>query len=186
MDGTNKTEVFVLDLPDDLTKAAPGFPLEGTDSSRPNVPEGVIQRRLTFSANGVVGPRHWLRTTADGKIIAFLSKDNNGIIQAFGVSPTDGKIKQLTFNNSSVQGPFNFSPDGKQLAYLSGNSVYVMDVNTGKSQQLTPRYPEEEKPTNGVVWSNDDKMIAFNKYVKDDKTGGYFLQIFLLKVSPHL
>jgi len=186
IDGTNKTEVFVLDMPDDLTKATPGFPLEGTDSSRPNVPAGIIQRRLTYSHNGILGPRHWLRTTADGKIIAFLSKDNNGIIQVFGVSPNDGQITQLTFNAHSVQGPFNFSPDGKQLAYLSENSVYVTDINTGKSRQITPTYPEEERPAGGVAWSNNGGMIAFNKYAMDDKTHKYFLQIFLLKVNASL
>ena len=185
-DGTNKTEVFVLDMPDDLTKATPGFPLEGTISSRPNVPEGVIQRRLTYTHNGILGPRHWLRTTADGKIIAFLSKDDNGIIQVFGVSPNDGKISQLTFNAHSVQGPFNFSPDGKQLAYLSDNSVYITDINTGKSKQITPCYPEEERPAGGVVWSNNGEMIAFNKFVKDGKTGKYFLQIFFCRRQAQL
>jgi Protein of unknown function (DUF3748)/WD40-like Beta Propeller Repeat len=185
-DGTNKTEVFVLDMPDDLTKTTPGFPLEGTISSRPNVPNGVIQRRLTYSANGILGPRHWLRTIADGKIIAFLSKDSNGIIQVFGASPNDGKIIQLTFNVHSVQGPFNFSPDGKQLAYLSENSVFITDINSGKSKQLTPCFPEEERPTGGVVWSNNGGMIAFNKFVKDHKTSKFFLQIFLLKTSSAL
>jgi len=182
-DGTNKTEVFVLDMPDDLTRATPGYPLEGTDSSRLNVPEGVIQRRLTYSHNGILGPRHWLRTTADGKIIAFLSKDDNGIIQVFGVSPNDGKISQLTFNAHSVQGLFNFSPDGKQLAFLSENSVYITDVITGKSKQITPCYPEKERPAGGVVWSNNGEMIAFNKFVKNGKAHKYFLQIFLLKTG---
>ena len=39
-DGTKKTEVFVLDLPEDLKKPEPGKPLEGTTTSRPNVPAG--------------------------------------------------------------------------------------------------------------------------------------------------
>jgi hypothetical protein len=181
LDGTYKTEVFVLDLPDDLTKASTGLPLEGTISSRPNVPKGVIQRRLTYTDGGISGPRHWLRTTADGKIIAFLSKDNKGVIQVFGVSPNDGKISQLTFNSHCVQGPFNFSPDGKYVAYLSANSVCITDINTRKSTQLTPSYTNEERPTGSVVWSNNGRMLAFNKFVKDDKKNKYFLQIFLLK-----
>jgi hypothetical protein len=43
------TEVFVLDLPDNLTNAAPNQPLEGTVTTRPNPPAGVAQRRITFS-----------------------------------------------------------------------------------------------------------------------------------------
>lgn len=181
-DGTNKTEVFVVDLPEDLTKATPGFPLEGTASSRPNVPAGVLQRRITYSKNGVAGPRHWLRTTSDGKLVAFLSNDKNGIVQIFGVSPNGGNISQLTFNAHSVQGTFNFSPDGKLLAYLCDSRIYISDLKTGASRQITPRNSNEEQPTGGVVWSHNGKMIAFNKYVID-KSGKAFLQIFLLNAN---
>ena len=181
-DGTNKTEVFVVDLPEDITKAIPGFPLEGTDSSRPNVPAGVVQRRITYSQNGVAGPRHWLRTTSDGNMIAFLSNDEKGIAQIFGVSPNGGNISQLTFNEHPVQGTFNFRPDGKLLAYLCDNSVYLTDIKMRKSGPISPRYKEEERPTGGVAWSNNGKMIAFNKYVKN-KSENPFLQIFLLKAN---
>ncbi len=184
-DGTKKTEVFVVDLPEDLTKAVPGFPLEATASSRPNVPAEVLQRRITYSQNGIVGPRHWLRTTPDGMIIAFLSKDEKGIVQIYGVSPNGGEIKQITFNKNSVEGTFNFSPDGELLAYLCDNSVYLTDVKTGKSEQISPGFSKEERATGGVAWSNNGKMIAFNKYVRD-KSGNLFLQIFLLKVNGAL
>jgi Tol biopolymer transport system component len=180
-DGTKKSEVFVVDLPEDLTKANPAQPLEGTISSRPNVPAGVSQRRITHLKNGIQGPRHWLRCTPDGKIIAFLSKDDKDVIQVFGVSPNGGKITQLTFNSYSVQGPFNSSPDGKHLAYLADNSVFVTEIKTGESKRLTPRYSDEEPVWGSVVWSNDGSMLAFNRYVKDDKTGELFLQIFLIK-----
>ena len=180
-DKTKKTEVFVVDLPDDLTKANPGKPLEGTITSRPNVPAGVVQRRITHTTNGIEGPRHWLRCTPDGNLIAFLSKDDKGIIQLFGVSPNGGKISQLTFNSYSIQGPFNFSPDGNYLAYLADNSVFVTEIKTGKSQGLTDRCSNEENVTGSVVWSNNCSMLAFNKYVKDKKTGELFLQIFLIK-----
>ena len=182
-DGTKKTEVFVVDLPEDLTKANPGEPLEGTATSRPNVPEGVAQRRITYTSTGVQGPRHWLRCTPDGDLIAFLSKDDKGIIQLFGVSPNGGKITQLTFNSCSIQGTFNFSPDGKHLAYLADNSVFVTNIKTHKSKRLTPRASNEENLAGPVVWSNHGSMIAFNKYIKDKKSGKLFLQIFILKDS---
>lgn len=180
-DGTKKTEVFVVDLPEDLTKANAGKPLEGTTTSRPNVPAGVSQRRITYTTDGIQGPRHWLRCTPDGKFIAFLSKDNKDVIQVFGVSPNGGQITQLTFNSSPVMGPFNFSPNGKYLAYLADNSVFVTDVKTGKSKRLTPRSSIEEPVVGSVVWSNHGAMLAFNKYVKDNKTDEVFLQIFIIK-----
>lgn len=35
----------------------------------------------------------------------------------FGVSPNGWSIQQLTLNKFSVQGPFNLSSDGNQIAY---------------------------------------------------------------------
>ena len=180
-DGTKKTEVFVVDLPEDLTKANPAEPLEGTISSRSNVPAGVAQRRITYTSNGIQGPRHWLRSAPDGHLIAFLSKDNQGIIQLFGVTTDSEKITQLTFNSNSVQGSFNFSPDGTHIAYLADNSVFVTDIKTHKSKRLTPRASDEENVIGSVVWSNHGSMLAFNKYIKDQKTGKLFLQIFIIK-----
>jgi hypothetical protein len=182
-DGTKKTEVFVLDLPEDLTKANPGKPLQGTTSSRPNAPADIVQRRITYTVNGIQGPRHWLRCSPDGNLIAFLSKDDKGIIQLFGVSPNGGEITQLTFNSYSIQGPFNFSSDGKYLAYLADNSVFVTDVKTHKSKRLTPRASNAENVTGSVVWSNCGYMLAFNKYTKDKKTGNLYLQVFIIKDS---
>src|SRR6185312_9630263 len=182
-DGSKKSEVFVADLPEDVTRAKPGKPLEGTVTSRPNVPAGVEQRRITYTSNGIQGPRHWLRTTPDGSLIAFLGKDDKGIVQLFGVSPNGGNIRQLSFNNSSIQGPFNFSPNGKYLAYLADNSVFVTELSTGKSQRLTASAPNTEKVSGSVVWSNNGSMLAFNKYVKDKTTGKLFLQIFVIKLN---
>jgi len=182
-DGSKKSEVFVADLPEDVTRAKPGKPLEGTVTSRPNVPAGVEQRRITYTSNGIQGPRHWLRTTPDGSLIAFLGKDDKGIVQLFGVSPNGGNVRQLSFNNSSIQGPFNFSPDGKYLAYLADNSVFVTELSTGKSQCLTASASNTEKVSGSVVWSNNGSMLAFNKYVKDKTTGKLFLQIFVIKLN---
>ncbi|MEQ9437393.1 MAG: DUF3748 domain-containing protein [Cyclobacteriaceae bacterium] len=179
VDGLAKTEVFVLDLPEDITQANPNFPLAGTLDSRPNVPAGVQQRRITFTDQGVQGPRHWLRTTPDGSLIGFLSKDQNGVVQLYGVSPNGGQIKQLTFNPFSVQGPFNFSPDGRYVAYPADNSVFLTDLETGASNRLSSRFSSEEAPVGGVVWSGDGQMLAYNRYVSS--TSGRFLQIFLLK-----
>lgn len=180
IDGTKKTEVFVLDLPEDVSKSIPGKPLEGTISSRPNVPQGVIQRRITHFEKGIQGPRHWLRSTPDGSLIAFLAEDDEGIVQIFSVSPNGGKMTQLTNNPFPIQGPFNFSPDGKQLAYLADNSVFTTKINTGISKRLTPHFPDEEKISGAVIWSNNGKMLAFNKYAMHQKTGKMFLQIFII------
>nr|WKN35650.1 DUF3748 domain-containing protein [Tunicatimonas sp. TK19036] len=180
--GHTKTEVFVLDLPEDITQAQPGQPLAGTTSTRPNVPAGVEQRRITFTEQGIAGPRHWLRTTHNGSLIGFLAKDKQGVVQIFGVSPNGGKIRQLTFNAFPVEGPFNFSPDGKYVAYPADRSIYITELETGITYRASQQFSEEEAPVGGVSWSGDGQMLAYNRYV--GKGAGRFLQIFVLtKVS---
>ena len=70
LDGREHAEVFVVDLPPDLTRAG-DVPLEGTATRRPGPPLGVTQRRITFTSDrpfpGVVtSPRHWVRASPDG------------------------------------------------------------------------------------------------------------------------
>ncbi|MES1223115.1 MAG: DUF3748 domain-containing protein [Bacteroidota bacterium] len=178
-DGKTKTEVFVADIPDDITKAKAGCPLEGTETTRPCVPAGVIQRRITFTQKGIIGPRFWLRTTPDGKWIGFLSTDDNNIVQLYLVSPNGGNSRQLTHNSASVEGPFNFSPDGKNVAYIADNSIFITHLDNGASERLTLRSPKTEKPVGPVVWSNRGNMLAYNRYIKED-SGEMYLQIFLL------
>ncbi|MEC5143646.1 DUF3748 domain-containing protein [Chitinophaga sp. 212800010-3] len=171
-----KTAIFVADLPDTLTTAVAGQPLEGTADTRPGVPAGVKQRRITFTANGVEGPRHWLRTTADGSLIAFLAKDDAGFINLFGVSPNGGAIQQLTFHRFNIQGGFNFSPDGSRLAYIANNVVYITDLTSRQSWPLTRNNSNTTPPQGAVIWSHNGKMVAYNRYVNN------YLQIFMSEV----
>jgi hypothetical protein len=177
--GKVKTECFVVDLPADVSKARTNAPLEGTASTRPNVPAGVVQRRITHTENGMEGPRSWVRSTNDGKMIAFLMKDKGGIVQIFGVSPNGGDIQQLTSNEFPIQGQFNFSPDNRYLAYTADNSVFITDLLAQQTKRMTPKVEDGDKPVGAVVWSNNGKTLAYNRYVKSKN--GNFVQIFLLK-----
>ena len=66
------------------------------------------------------------------------------------------------------------SPDGKQVAYVSGHNVYVEDIATGISKQLTTDgtaklingtfdwvYEEEFGCRDGFRWSPDSRSIAY-------------------------
>ena len=66
-DGSKHSEVFIVDLPDDLTVVGEE-PLAGTPTTRPAPPKGVFQRRLTYTSESrypglAAVPRHWLRST---------------------------------------------------------------------------------------------------------------------------
>ncbi len=67
-----------------------------------------------------------------------------------------------------------FSHDDKKIAYVSGNNIYVEDINSGNIKQLTFdgnkqiingtfdwAYEEELKCRDGFRWSSDDRNIAF-------------------------
>ena len=181
--GNTVTEVFVSDIPDDITKAVAGKPLEGTSDTRPNVPLGLTQRRVTFTAGrkfpGLQGPRFWLRTSPDGKVVYFLMKDDEGVVQVFEIPANGGAIRQVTTIGSSIQSQFNLSPDGKRLAFIAGNSIWITDIGSGKSTRITAETPEP--PVLGVLWSNDGRTLVFNRYVQGE--AGRHLQIFKLNLN---
>ncbi|MEC3881977.1 DUF3748 domain-containing protein [Parapedobacter sp. 10938] len=177
--GETLTEVFVIDLPADPTVARNDQPLEGTATTRPGTLQGVTQRRITHTANGVEGPRHWLRTTPDGSLICFLAEDEQGIIQLFGVSPNAGAIRQVTTNVFPVSGPFNIDPTGRWVAYPADNSLFVTVLETGDTYRITDRFTDEGKPIGAPNWSPNGEAIAYNRYVGEGDAR--FLQIFLLR-----
>jgi len=167
--GPTISEVFVADLPDDLSVEGDG-PLAGTVSRRPAPPKGVVQRRLTHTAErkfpGVQGPRHWLRSSPDGSRIALLMKDDSGIAQLWTVSPCGGPPRQLTRHPWPVASAFTWSPDGRWIAHVADNSVFVTDTADGKGIRLTPRTPDALAPRpEACVFSPDGKKIAYVRSV---------------------
>jgi hypothetical protein len=167
--GETISEVFIADLPEDLTQAGAG-PLCGTETRAPYPPKGVTQRRLTFTADrkfpGLQGPRHWLRCSPDGSRIAFLMKDAAGVVQLWTVSPNGGEPRQLTRNAFSIASTFTWSPHGRRIAYVMDNSVCVADASSGVTTRLTPRSDDATAPRpEACVFSPDGKKITFVRRV---------------------
>jgi len=180
--GETISEVFVADLPEDMTRPADG-PLAGTETQMPRPPEGISQRRLTFTAQrkfpGLQGPRHWLRSSPDGSRIAFLMRDDAGIAQLWAVSPKGGAPTQVTRNPWSVASTFTWSPDGKRLAFVMDNSIFLIDGQSGSGTRLTPRSTDDMAPRpEACVFSPDGRAIAYVRRVALDD--GVFNQVFAL------
>ncbi len=184
--GDTISEVFIVDLPDDLTQAGDG-PLAGTATRRPFPPKGTVQRRLTFTADrkypGIQGPRHWLRSSPDGKRIAFLMKDDDGVVQLWTVSPSGGEPVQLTRNRMGIASAFTWSPDGGYIAHVIDNSIGMTDSGTGKTFRVTPRFADDLAPRpEACVFAPDGRKIA---YVRRVSTAGKMENhIFVSEIQP--
>lgn len=184
-DGSLLTEIFITDIPQNISESSAVEALEGTTVSRPRVPDGVVQRRITFSGDrkfpGIQGLRFWLRSSPDGSRLYFLMKDDDGIVQVFGVSVHGGAPRKVTSLPASVQAQFNLSPDGRSLALVADNSVWVVDIKSGRSTRVTERKADEDAPVLAVNWNHAGNILVYNRYAPDGSER--YLQIFKVAVN---
>jgi WD40 repeat protein len=176
-------EVFVVDLPDDPTCAGDAA-LAGTETTMPVPPPGVTQRRLTFTTErkfpGIQGPRHWLRSSPDGSQIAFLMRDDDGIVQVWSVSPNGGEPRQLTRERYGVASAISWSPGGHSIAFIADNSVFTVNTDTGNATRLTPRTGDADRPRpEACVYSPNGRRIAYIRPITRD--GNTLNQIFVVQ-----
>lgn len=183
--GKEVDEVFIVDIPNDITQPSEWGPLEGTDTVMPMPPKGTVQRRLTHTANTAFpGCTGVIRSSSDGSLLAFLAKDANGIQQIFTLSPLGGMPTQQTFHPSPVEGYFRWHPDGKHLCYVWNGSIALVSLGDDSFEKrmriLTPS--TQPSPSN-LVWSHDGKKIAFNRALKNPQTGQENKQIFIVELD---
>jgi len=184
-DGREHAEVFIADLPKDLTTAG-GNPLEGTLTRRPAPPAGVVQRRLTFTEErrfrgAATTPRHWVRASPDGGQIAFLMKDDSGVVQLWTIASAGGAPRQVTREKTGITSAFTWSPDGRWVAHMRDNQVFLAELATGRAVALTPRSTDAAAPLSlACVFSPDGRSLAFMRNVRGEE--GSFPQIFVVAV----
>lgn len=186
-DGRRAMEVFVVDLPDDADAftTAGADPLAGTATRRPRPPRGVVQRRLTFTADrshpGLQGPRHWLRSSPDGTRIGFLMRDDEGVVRLFTVSPAGGEPEPISRGPHAIDSAFTWSPCGRWIACVIDGSVSVVAVSNGAVQRLTPRMPTKGPRPEACVFSPDGRRIAYCREVAAGD-GRDWNQVFVVDV----
>jgi hypothetical protein len=178
--GKEVDEVFVVDIPDDITIRGESGPLEGTLTTLPAPPKGAIQRRLTRTARskypGCVGI---VRSSPDGNMLAYQAYDMRGIRQIFTISPMGGNATQQTFHASDVQSGVRWHPDGTRFCYVWNNSLVIGKIGNSSFTVLTEK--SSIAPSNPVI-SHDGKMIAYNRMIMD-AYGNQTKQIFLISIN---
>ncbi len=177
-------ELFIVDLPDnpDALKAEG---IEGSISTLPKAPASVVQRRLTHTVTrkypGLAEPRHWPVSSPDGKRIAFLMRDNHGIVQLYTITPWGGNPRRLSALAADISSAFSWSPDGRRIACISDGSVWTVDVKTGDAARLTARVEKNGPGPHACVFSPDGKYIAYIRPVPS--AAGTWDQIFVLQAK---
>lgn len=106
----------------------------------------------------------------DGKHIAFLRhlpRNRMQEFQLFVIAPDGSNANQLTFPPMKSWGYHTWGPDGRRIAFngfQNGTTeIYVMDISTGKTQQLTHSGSAWVRS-----WSPDGEYIAYDH---DDANG---------------
>ncbi|HYC58563.1 MAG TPA: S9 family peptidase [Thermoanaerobaculia bacterium] len=130
--------------------------------------DGKNERRLTFGSGNDFRPR-W---SPDGSLIAFLS-DRGGRNAIYVLDPRGGEARLVSAEPTPVR-EFEWSPDGKQLAFtrideppppdqprVVGKNIpqmhlYLADLATGKTRKLT----DGEFTIFDHSWSPDGSEIA--------------------------
>ncbi len=175
--GKEKTEIFVVNIPQKIDLENSNN-LEGTSTTRPAVPNGIKQKRISHLKHGVTGPRHWLRSTPNGELILFLTKDDKQFINVFGISPNGGEATQISDHEANVQSGLSISPNGQFVAYIVQNCIVITDIYTHQSKNILGPFSDFDTPIGCIQWNPSGTQIAFNAYVKNNDKK--YLQIFTL------
>ena len=169
--GEKVPELFLVALPQDEKgwKQAGDMPLTGTESTLPAPPAGVVQRRLTFTHDrafpGLVNvPRHWVRSNPQATDIAFLMRDDRGIVQLWLIPAQGGEPRQLTHNATDIQSAFNWHPSGRWLGFVLENRIACCDAQSGAIAFLTASH-DSPPSADAVVFSPDGALIAWMEEV---------------------
>jgi hypothetical protein len=172
-------ELFVVDIPEDVTHPGPLGPLEGTATTFPMPPAGTVQRRLTHSERRPFpGCQGIARSSADGERISFRMKDAQGAWQIFLIPPRGGQPQQATFVAGGVDTDARWHPSGNAIACVAGKRIFVTNVGPGPGFGHTTVVSERSPNPFALVWSNDGKTLACNRVLRTD--GKDVIQIFVI------
>ena len=175
--GAVRNEVYIVDIPEDITVAGPEGPLAGTATTFPMPPLGTVQRRLTRSDSDCGGI---IRCSLDGSRIAFT---RGGQIHL--ISPLGGVAVQATALPAGATNSW-WDPSGDYLYGVSDNSIWRTnviqgDAHFGESLRITDPTLYPGRSPNALCVAPNGQWIAFNRSL--DRGDGVFVnQIFVAAI----
>jgi dipeptidyl-peptidase-4 len=138
--------------------------------------------------------------SADEKMILIANNSNQIFRHSFTADYFlyDMAAKKLSKLLEQVQEP-TFSPDGKKIAFAKENNLYVYDLSSGKSSQVTTDgkknsiingitdwvYEEEFAFVRAFDWSADSKKLAYIRFDETD-VPEFSMSIFHKDLYPQI
>lgn len=171
-------DLYIVDIPQEITVPGPLGPLEGTVTTFPMPPSGTVQRRLLNSENRPhPGCQGIARSSPDGSRISFRMRDENGCWQIFLIPPAGGEPRQATFVAGGVDTDARWHPSGNVIASVAGRRILLTDVREGERFGTSETLVECASRPTALVWSHSGRLLAYNRY---EKTGDNdVMQIFV-------
>ena len=184
-DGQSVDEVYVVDIPEDISQQGDDGPIEGTDRTFPARPRGASQRRLTrTTGHKKPGCTGIVRSSPDGAWLSFLASAeggaNTGTEQIFVISPLGGPMRRLSDIPGGVSAAPRWHPSGRAVIATdkAGRLVAVSTVEGESLGRHVILLDDDGPAAFAFVPSRQGDQIAFNRSVPGTKKA--FTQIFVL------
>ena len=91
-----------------------------------------------------------------------MMKDSQGTVRVVRVEVSDGRWEFISENQDSITHPIAIDPEGRQLSYLVGDRLTILDLQTGKETEIewdTKAFSEVVGPvqflknSQGIFWN---------------------------------
>ena len=178
LEGETVTEIYLVDVDPTMILEDPSA--VGKYGQRPQVPNGIVQKRLSFTDKGISDFRHWLRTSADGQYIYALARDDKGFNQIIECTVNTGNFEYISALPFSISSPINISYDGDKLTFVAQNNIYLFNINTREHFKLTDFDDHDSSIIGAPVFSRKDDKIAFNQFCDNEENKSVQIKLISL------
>ena len=150
--GPVQTAVQPTPTPPAVTGPEPAYLIDLNTGEMTQLPKSIVGGGYAVSSDGTMLPAYSgaFAVSPDGTMVAYASQDVAGNWEVFIASLDGTDVQQVTHDQRGAVDP-DWSPDGAAIAYTSGgytsedgnvSNIFVLDLATGKTSQVT-----NEKPT---------------------------------------